>query len=155
MKTVENIAVGFLFGARRRTVTVRRALEEAGETLASLGLEEKRNCYVSQLTTGERKKLELGRALSMRPDLLLLDEVMAGLNHREIEDMVELVQRVNQTGVTIMVIEHVMKAIMAVSGRVIVLNHGLIIADGPPESVVTDKKVIEAYLGPKYAAARH
>jgi len=154
MTTLENIAVGFLFGAARRKVRVKGALEEGGEILRELGLGEKLHLSVNQLTTGERKRLELGKALSMRPDLLLLDEVMAGLNHREIEDMINFVKRVHQSGVSVVIIEHVMKAIMAVSERVVVLHHGSLIADGPPENVVNDRRVIEAYLGPRYAAAR-
>ena len=112
---------------------------------------EKKDSLASGLTLGDRKRLEISRALATKPDLLLLDECMAGLNSKEISGAIELIGKIKEKGITLIVIEHVMKAIMSVSDKIVVLNHGEKIMEGPPEQVANDKQVIEAYLGGAYA----
>jgi branched-chain amino acid transport system ATP-binding protein len=101
-----------------------------------------------------RKRLELARALATRPNVLLLDEVMAGLNPTEVDELIALLKEVNRQGVSIFLIEHVMRGVMALSERVIVINYGVMIAEGSPEEVVKDKQVIEAYLGKEFLSAQ-
>ena len=115
--------------------------------LSLVGLEDKRIFLASQLSLGERKKLELARALSTKPNVLLLDEVVAGLNLKETLEMMELIKKIRNEGLTILMIEHVMKAVMGASDRIIVLRHGEKIAEGSPEEIAVNKDVIEAYLG--------
>ena len=112
-----------------------------------VGLEDKTMLHASQLTLVERKRLELARALSTHPSVLLLDEVIAGLNPTETMEMVELIRKIQERGMTILMIEHVMKAIMGLSDRIIVLNYGEKIAEGSPDKIVSNPLVIEAYLG--------
>jgi branched-chain amino acid transport system ATP-binding protein len=148
----ENVAVAARFGKARGPRTMAQALEKADEVLSWIGLGRIAMADVTRLTTGERKKLELARALAMDPTLLLLDEVMGGLNPREIGEVMELIRRVNGLGVTVMLIEHLMKAVMGLCDRILVLHHGARIALGPPDAVSSDPAVIEAYLGKRYAA---
>jgi branched-chain amino acid transport system ATP-binding protein len=148
----ENVAIGARFGRTDGTRTMRAALAEADEVLAWVGLAHRASDPVDSLTTGERKKLELARALAMHPRLLLLDEVMAGLNPREVGEVMDLVRRVNQRGVTVLLIEHLMKAVMGLCTRVMVLHHGACIALGTPAAVAADPAVIQAYLGERYSA---
>lgn len=155
MTVRENVAIGALFGAGQGSAKgTREALRDADEILDFVGLDGKADLAVSDITLADRKRVELARALAMRPTLLLLDEVMAGLNPKEVGDMMDLVREVNRRGVTILVIEHVMRAIMGISHRILVLHHGQPICLGTPQQVCTDEKVIAAYLGERYAKSR-
>ena len=147
----ENVAIGARFGSRGGPNTMAAALAKADAVLQRFGLGRQAGIGVTQLTTGERKKLELARALAMDPTLLLLDEVMGGLNPREIGEIMDLIRQVNGLGVTVLMIEHLMKAVMGLCSRILVLHHGARIALGPPEVVAADPAVVEAYLGKRYA----
>jgi branched-chain amino acid transport system ATP-binding protein len=149
MTARENAAVGALFGTSR--LPLRRAFEAADEVLELVGMARKRSLPVASLTIPDRKRLEVARALATRPRLLLLDEVMAGLNAVEIDEALEMVRAVHRSGVTIVLIEHVMRVVVGVCERVVVLHFGQTLAEGRPEEVLEDRRVIEAYLGEKYA----
>jgi branched-chain amino acid transport system ATP-binding protein len=153
MTVLENVSIGALFG-KDNIKDAALAREKTRSILARVSLEGKENLRVENLNISERKRLELARALAMDPELLLLDEVMAGLNTAEVESIMRLVLQLNDEGRTILVIEHVMKAIMGVSHRVMVLHHGEKIAEGEPAVVTSDEKVISAYLGARYAKMR-
>jgi len=146
----ENVIVGACFG--RENQSLRQAGMVAEEVLEFLGLLPRIDQMAGSLNVAEKKRLEMARALAARPYLLLLDEVLAGLNRAEIAMMVETVRNIRQQGITIIMIEHVMHAVMNVSDRIIVLDYGQQIAEGTPEEIAVDEKVIEAYLGdPKLA----
>jgi branched-chain amino acid transport system ATP-binding protein len=145
----ENIAVG----AHLRVAGRRAALEEAARVASLVGLAARLEQPASALTVAGRKRLELARALATQPRLLLLDEVMAGLNPTEIDEVVGIIRAIRDGGVTILLTEHVMQAVMSLSDHVYVLGNGRMIADGPPAVVAADPAVIEAYLG-EGAAAR-
>jgi branched-chain amino acid transport system ATP-binding protein len=150
MTALENVAIGALFG-KDCEKKMSRAMEKAAETIQRVALRGKEHILVEKLNVSERKRLELARALTQDPDVLLLDEVMAGLTPREVEDIMALVKEVNRAGTTIMVIEHVMKAIMGISNRIIVLHHGQKIAEGTPAEISGNQQVVAAYLGPRYS----
>lgn len=146
----ENVMVGACFG--RENQHLKRAAEIADEVIEFVGLTVRSEQLAASLNVAQKKRLEMARALAARPYLLLLDEVLAGLNQSEIANMVETVKKIREQGVTIIMIEHVMKAVMNVSDRIIVLDYGEQIAEGTPEEITSNEKVIEAYLGdPKLA----
>jgi branched-chain amino acid transport system ATP-binding protein len=151
MTVRENTAMGALFGQPSGRLQPREAMRQADEVLELVGLKDKRDYPVLRLTVPDRKRLEVARALAMRPRLLLLDEVMAGLNAVEVEQALEMIRRVRASGITIVLIEHVMKVIVGVCTRALVLNLGRTLVEGPPADVLRDKRVIEAYLGERYA----
>lgn len=154
MTTLENVMVGVLFGKKGNVRSVRAARRKAAEVLDLMGLSEKKDDQGDNLNVQDRKRMERAKALAMLPNLLLLDEVLAGLNPTEIDDGVALIKRVRDAGVTILIIEHVMQAIAKVSDRVIVLNQGEKIMEGPPNIVLNDHQVVGAYLGKRYKQAR-
>jgi branched-chain amino acid transport system ATP-binding protein len=141
-----------LVGALERVTQRRHAVKAAEEVLALTGLADKAAHMGHSLTLADRKRLELARALATGPRVLLLDEVMAGLNPTETSRLIALIRSIHERGVTILLIEHVMRAVMALSQRILVLNYGELIAGGAPEAVVRNPKVIEAYLGEGYSS---
>jgi branched-chain amino acid transport system ATP-binding protein len=146
MPALDNVLLGALFGPS--TVMSRGdAIREATELLDFMELSAVRATPAKDLTLVNQKKLEVARALATKPELLLLDELMAGLNTTEIVHAMEVVNRIRAKGITIFMIEHVMKAIMNICDRIVVLHHGEKIAEGTPQEISTSKKVIEVYLG--------
>ncbi|MHB1404473.1 MAG: ABC transporter ATP-binding protein [Desulfitobacteriaceae bacterium] len=152
MTVRENVAVGALFGHVGKPSALKVALEQADRTLEFVQLDHKRNSLASEMTLAQRKRLELARALAMEPELLLLDEVMAGLNLKEVAEIMELIKKINESGVTILIIEHVMKVIMEISDQVLVLYYGRKVALDKPQAISVNPKVIEIYLGERYVA---
>jgi len=146
MSCLENVMVGRSFG-KDPAHGIKEAKREAGDILKFVGLEEKQQIPASALNLIERKRLELARALATRPQLLLLDEIMAGLNPMEIEMAVGLIRQINHSGVSMIIVEHVMKALLRISERVVVLDAGQKIAEGPPKEIVQNQDVIKAYFG--------
>jgi branched-chain amino acid transport system ATP-binding protein len=139
----DNVIVGALL----RHPHVADARARAHETLRRLDLFDKRLQRASSLTLPDRKRLETARALATQPKLLLLDEVMAGLRPTETDRMIAILRELNRDGLTILLIEHVMRAVMALASRILVLHHGAAIAEGKPETVVQDPAVVQSYLG--------
>jgi len=149
LTVLENVMIGAL----NRTRSVSEAEKNAREILAQMDLEDKAQTQGKTLSVPERKRLELARALATEPQLLLLDEVMAGLTPSELNEMIEVLRKIRQRGVTIFIVEHIMHAIMAISQRIMVLHHGEMIALGPPAEIVRNERVVEAYLGEEYNLA--
>jgi branched-chain amino acid transport system ATP-binding protein len=144
-----NVMVGAFAGTDKRSEAESRALE----VLRHLNMDDKKDQRAGNLTIADRKRLEIARALATRPKLLLLDEVMAGLRPTEVDEMVAIIKRLREGGMTIFVIEHIMRAIMALSDRIAVLHFGTKIAEGTPQEIARDERVIKAYLGEDYGAA--
>lgn len=149
VRPLSNLTVidNVLVGALQKLRDVDEALAKAEEVLERVGLYEKRYMRAGALNVVEKKRLELARALATDPVLLLLDEVAAGLNPREVEDLLELLRETNRSGVTMIMVEHVMKAVMGIADRIVVLHHGRLLAEGTPKEVSSNPAVIEAYLG--------
>jgi branched-chain amino acid transport system ATP-binding protein len=148
MTVLDNVVVGAL----TRTRDLRHAREQAHAILASVGLGEKADAHARTLSTGQRKRLELARALATRPRVLLLDEVTGGVDQRSIPGLVQLVRDLHAGGLTLLVIEHNMRVITAVAQRIVALYLGEVIADGVPDAVARDRRVVEAYLGQAYTS---
>lgn len=141
----ENIAVSYMFGRSRHSLAGAR--EAAQQWLEFTGLAKVADIPISELTLHQLKFLELARALATQPSLLLLDEVLAGLNPSEINESIEMIRRVHDQGITLLIVEHVIRVVMSLSDRLVVLDQGAVIADGPPEEVMSDPVVVTAYLG--------
>jgi branched-chain amino acid transport system ATP-binding protein len=144
-----NVMVGAFITTDKRAEAELRAME----VLRHLHMEDCKDVRAGNLTIADRKRLEIAKALATRPRLLLLDEVMAGLRPTEVDEMVAIIKRLRDAGMTIFVIEHIMRAIMALSDRIAVLHFGTKIAEGSPQEVAHDERVIKAYLGEEYGAA--
>ena len=146
MTVINNVLVWSLFGKSTST-PVADAEMEAREALAFVGLSEKEGLPAKDLGIAAQKRLEIARALATKPQVLLLDEVMAGLNPTEVTQAIELIKEIWNKGISVFMIEHVMKAVMGMADRIIVLHHGEKIAEGTPEAIAENRKVVEVYLG--------
>jgi branched-chain amino acid transport system ATP-binding protein len=153
MTVRENVAVGVLYGTPGVSA-MSKALQEADVVLDRVGIGDLGDRAPGELSVADARRLEFAKALALRPRLLLLDEVMAGLRPGEIEPSLALIRSLKEEGITIVVVEHVMKAILAVSDRVLVLHQGQVLTSGAPRDVLSDPRVIEAYLGQRYARRR-
>ncbi len=146
MTVLDNVTVGACFGSEK--MGLKRAREKALSVIRMVGLEDRRNLLANQLTIAGKKRLEVARALAGNPQLLLLDEVLAGLNPTEVQGMINVIRTIREdSGIAILIIEHLMQAVMNLSDRVMVLNFGSTLATGTPEEVTRHPQVIEAYLG--------
>lgn len=144
-----NVMVGSFANKDKRADAEKKSLE----ILKYLHLEDKKDVRAGNLTIADRKRLEIARALATEPRLLLLDEVMAGLRPTEVDEMVKIIKNLRDSGITVFVIEHIMRAIMALSDWIVVIHFGQKIAEGIPETVASDENVIKAYLGEEYAVS--
>ena len=149
MTVLQNVTAGALFA--RQSGSISDAVEEAREHLKFVGLADLAETPAASLTLPNRKRLELAKSLAMHPRLLLLDEVNAGLNPTEISGALNLIRDISARGITIVIIEHLMKVVFSLSHRILVLHHGELISGGLPNEVAKDERVIEAYLGSKFA----
>lgn len=149
----KSVLYNVMVGAFAITDKTNEAREKALWVLEFLNFEDRKDTRAGNLTIADRKRLEIARALATEPKLLLLDEVMAGLRPAEVDEMVAIIRRLREQGVTIFVIEHIMRAIMALSDRIVVIQFGQKIAEGLPQQVAADENVIKAYLGEEYAVS--
>ena len=156
VKPFGNLSVldNVMIGALTRTPTVRAARSDAERVVETCGLAPYATARARALPIGLRKRLEVARALATRPRVLLLDEVMAGLNPTELGGMVDLIRRLHAEGLTVIVIEHIMAAMMRLAQRIVVLHHGEKIAEGTPAQIVADRRVVDAYLGEEFVLAQ-
>ncbi len=145
LTVIENIMVGACFGRENHRLGSARKIAE--DVMEFTGLQSRFDQLAGSLNVAQKKRLEMARALAARPYLLLLDEVLAGLNPSEIDGMIQTIRKIREQGITIIMVEHLMKAIMNISDRIIVLDYGEQIADGPPQQIINDPDVIKAYLG--------
>ena len=153
LSALDNIIVGVLYGTHEGSIT--RAKQKALEVLKFVGLAEKSEIPASDLMMAERKRLEIGRALSISPKMVLLDEVFAGLNEAEAKEGIRLIFRISrELGITVLMIEHILSAIMETCNRIMVLNYGRKIADGEAGEIIKNPMVVEAYLGTAYAQSK-
>jgi branched-chain amino acid transport system ATP-binding protein len=148
MSLLQNVLIGAMFGSSSNP---KQGKTKSEKILHFVGLGEKIHLTPDEVTTEDRRRLELARALATDPDVILLDEIMAGLTPTEIEEALNLIRKINEQGITIFMVEHIMKAVMSVSHRVIVLNYGVKIAEASPKEVAENPEVIKAYLGDRYA----
>jgi branched-chain amino acid transport system ATP-binding protein len=151
LTVLENVAVGAMYGRGGTKRTSSQAFKHAEDVLRLVNLYPRRNDPSESLNIAGRKRLELAKGLAMDPEVLLLDEVMAGLRGTEVDEAMDLIRTIHSSGVTLLVIEHVMKVIVGVCQRVVVLDYGKKIAEGSPTEVTSNQAVIEAYLGKRYA----
>ncbi len=149
ISVLENVMVGGLVKEK----SVKKAMAQSMSILELVGLEDVKNRPASELPLPRRKRLEMARALATKPKVLLLDEVMSGLTPTEVDDLIELIKKINGQGISILLIEHVMRGVMALSEKVVVINYGQKIAEGRPEEIVENPQVIEAYLGREFMNA--
>lgn len=146
---LKNVMVGGFLWSKDRN----RAEAKALEVLEFVNLIDKRDVLGKSLTVADRKRLELARALATDPSLLLLDEVMAGLRPAEVEEVITIIRKINERGITVFLIEHIMQAIMSLSDLIVVIHYGRKIAEGQPEEIASNEQVIKAYLGEEYVLA--
>jgi len=146
LSVLDNVASSAFFG-RHKAQNIHKAREIAEEILEFVGLISKRDVLAREMGTPDQKRLEMARALATKPDMLFLDEAMAGLNPAETEGAIDLIRRINSNGITVFLIEHIMRAVVSLCKKVIVLHHGEKIAEGTPEQVMNDPYVMEVYLG--------
>ena len=149
MTVLENVMAGALFAGQRSSM--RDAADKARDRLEFVGLAPFAHHPASDLSLADRKRLELAKSLAMEPRLLFLDEVNAGLNSGELSHALELINRIASTGVTIVLIEHLLKVVLSLASRLVVLHHGAMLSDGRPLDVINDPAVVKAYLGTKFA----
>ncbi len=143
LSVLDNVLIGALLKSSRKN----EAVKFAKEVIKTVGLEGKENVLAGNLTPADQRSLELARAIATKPEILLLDEIAAGLTPAEVAELVEILKEINKKGLTLVIVEHVMQAIMPIAGRIIVLHEGRKIAEGPPQQIRENEKVIEAYFG--------